>query len=235
MRTRTAAVLCAMTVSTANAGEKTKVAVPIHVTAGIGLPAETKSASPAGDLEAARVASCRQVEEVEKRLRAQHGKKKSAWPSEATAELAHVEAACRLASFDALYRRSFQKDIDGSAADLRETLADNDWSTVADTADTAAIVVRVVGRASRKFEGQMMGSTCLGLEITPGAASRPGTFGALVDGAATTAHTFTAEEPYWLLEACRHGMRWRAAANAGEAWLKSMADRYAQAGAAASR
>jgi hypothetical protein len=234
MRTRTAAALCAMSVATANAGEKTKVAVPIHVTAGVGLPAEAKPAA-GEDLEGARASACRQVDEVEKRLRAAHGKKKTAWPAEATAEHARADAACRLAGFDVFYRRSLQKDIDDSVADLRETLGDNDWSAVADASDRAVLVVRVLGRASRRFEGVAMSFTCLGLEIRPGAGAGPESFAALLDTDPPPAHVFTAEEPFWLVEACRHGMRWRAAANAGEAVLKSMAQRYASGSASASR
>jgi hypothetical protein len=204
--------------------------VSVYFVGGAGLP-EDDAARKAAErqLIAASESACR------------------AWSQSEEAQRAKAAVACEVATFDRYYRHSVQKEIDDSLSALRENLEDNDQTALAAAPEEAALVVKVIGRSRIKFKGSLAPYSCVGLEVSPGGKANAAAFVDLGEGIQPSSyfgpgsrqvaafHPYTAAEPYWLVDGCGQGLRWKMAANGGEVVLKRLAKNYATRTTTASR
>jgi hypothetical protein len=161
---------------------------------------------------------------LDESLRKQYGKKQEAWPPEKQEQWRAAHDAFYEAQTDWFYSIDLkQKDVDDSARELTEALADSKAVRIAPSAAEAHFVVKVVGRA--KVTNQDWGGNGVAAEIAfrvePGAGMDPA---ALARSGAEwntkekrwgktdtqSVHTFTAEAPYWLLISQKPGSAWMA-------------------------
>jgi predicted outer membrane protein len=214
--------------------------VAVHLTSGAGLPDDDAARKAAEkELAAKAEAVCKAWGETEASLRAKYGKKPESWPAEAQAERARAALPCDVASFDRFYRHSSQKEIDDARSELRENLEDNDATALVAAPEEAILLVKVVGRSRISFKGSAAPYSCVGLEVSPGGKANVAPFGDLGEGVqpssyfgvgsrqVATFHPYTPTEPYWLVDGCGQGLRWKMAANGGEIVLKRLAKNYA--------
>lgn len=92
--------------------------------------------------------------DLEKSLKAQHGKKRDAWPQDAQDSMFDAEEAVALAQADYAYRKVKSDGLADSAEDIRKAIAGEGLSgeknriQVVSSADEAQLIVEVNGRRS---------------------------------------------------------------------------------------
>lgn len=92
--------------------------------------------------------------DLEKSLKAQHGKKREAWPQDAQDTYADAEEAVVLAEADYAYRKVKVEGLTDSVEDIRKAIAGEGLSgeknqiRVVNTADEAQLIVEINGRRS---------------------------------------------------------------------------------------
>jgi hypothetical protein len=92
--------------------------------------------------------------DLEKSLKAQHGKKRDAWPQEAQDSMFDAEEAVALAQADYAYRKVKSEGLADSAEDIRKAILGEGLSgeknhiQVVSTAEEAQLIVEVNGRRS---------------------------------------------------------------------------------------
>lgn len=146
---------------------------------------------------------------LEDSLKKQFGKKKELWPAEKRAEFETLAAGASRARFEATYGLADPKEIEASAAGIRERLVDKKGVRAVGSAAEADLQVEVMGRYQAVFLSE---NTCfIGLRISPGGRLDPEriaqagiawkTHRHRMSGAlAESWHDFTAEGPFWLVE-----------------------------------
>jgi hypothetical protein len=158
----------------------------------------------------ARAASFdREKKALEDSLKKQFGKKKELWPAEKRAEFEKLAAGASRASFEATFGVADPKEIEASAAGIREKLADKKGVRAVGSAAEADLQVEVMGRYQAVFLSE---NTCfIGLRISPGARLDPARVAkaaiawkthrhGMSGAVATSWHDFTEEAPFWLVE-----------------------------------
>jgi hypothetical protein len=160
---------------------------------------------------------------LEESLKKQFGKKQEAWPADKQAEWRAAHDAFFEAQTEWFYTTDLkQKDVDDSARELTDALAEKKLVRIAASAEDADFVVKVIGRA--KVTNQDLGNGVaaeIALRVEPG--GRMDVAGLARSGAAwntkekfwsksdtQSVHTFTAEAPYWLLISQKPGSAWMA-------------------------
>ena len=92
--------------------------------------------------------------DLEKSLKAQHGKKREAWPQEAQDAYAEADEAVVLAEADYAYRKVKAEGLTDSAEDIRKSIAgtgltgEKNGIRLVSAADDAQLIVEVNGRRS---------------------------------------------------------------------------------------
>lgn len=103
--------------------------------------------------------------DLEKELRAKHGKKPEDWPADAMAAYADAEEAAALASADYWYRTVKPAGLSDSVEDIKRAVAGEGLAgqksgvTIVQTRDEAQLIIEVNGRRSGKsgLQGGMIG------------------------------------------------------------------------------
>lgn len=92
--------------------------------------------------------------DLEKALKAQHGKKREAWPADAQERYEEAEEAAALAQADYAYRKVKQEGLQDSAEDIRKSIVGDgmagkkEWIHLVSSREEADVVVEVNGRRS---------------------------------------------------------------------------------------
>lgn len=150
---------------------------------------------------------------LDESLRKQYGKKQETWPPEKQEVWRAAHDAFYEAQTDWFYSIDLkQKDVDDSARELTEALAEKKVVRIAASAEEADFVVKVVGRAkvtNQDFGGNGVAAEVV-LRVEPGARMDVASLAKSQAEWNTkekrwsrtdtqSVHTFTAEAPYWLL------------------------------------
>jgi hypothetical protein len=188
------------------------------------VPVKTLDKAAEAALRAKSDAARTTYRNLEESLKKQFGKKQEAWPADKQAEYRAAHDAFFEAQTEWFYSIDLkQKDVDDSARELSDALAEKKLVRIAASAEDADFVVKVIGRA--KVTNQDWGNNGVAAEIAlrvePGA--RMDVAGLARSGAAwntkekfwsktdtQSVHTFTAEAPYWLLISQKPGSAWMA-------------------------
>jgi hypothetical protein len=182
----------------------------LHLTAGVARPV-----TPVEDkeLEGKFRVSQTVVEELEKALKKQFGKKPEAWPEPQAEELRLARDASAQAQTDWFYSGIPQKDIDDTIRDLTEKIGEKPTLRLVASAAEADFEVLVIGRgkvirslgfggpeaaaevAMRVASGGRLDAAALakdgaGFRAKKSLLSRSGAF---------AIHDYSADGPYWLL------------------------------------
>ena len=92
--------------------------------------------------------------DLEKALKAQHGKKREAWPADAEDQMYAAEEAEALADADWAYRKVKQEGLNDTVEDIRKSIVGDgvagkkEFITLVNSADDAQLIVEVNGRRS---------------------------------------------------------------------------------------
>lgn len=134
--------------------------IAVYVTAATDVPkidpADRKTVRK--DLEVKARAAYDAMKAAEKEIKAQHGKKKEAWPKEKQEAFQELEDDRAEAEAALAYLDISPKGLSDSVQDIRESLAGKgtagvkEYAKVVDSPDLADIVVEVVGRRSAKSD-----------------------------------------------------------------------------------
>jgi hypothetical protein len=170
--------------------------------------------------------------DLEKALKAQHGKKQESWPAEARDRYDDAEEAVALAEADYAYRKVKQEGLVDTAEDIRKSIVGDgvagkkEWMRLVTSRDDAEVIVEVNGRRSGSSgaQGGLMAlrddQYWISVLVKPGPKLPAERFGAVprtyrfrrVGYQAWRLAVPRPESPVWRFEA--FGMqRWGAAAN----------------------
>jgi hypothetical protein len=216
MRLAVSTLALALASVTATAADQTAVFVT-------SVPVKALDKAAESALRAKSDAARTTYKDLEESLKKQFGKKQEAWPADKQAEYRAAHDAFFEAQTEWFYSIDLkQKDVDDSARELTEALAEKKLVRIAASTEDADFVVKVIGRA--KVTNQDLGNGVaaeIALRIEPGA--RMDAAGLAHSGAAwntkekfwsksdtQSVHTFTAEAPYWLLISQKPGSAWMA-------------------------
>lgn len=222
-----------------------QVPIAVHVTAATEVPkiepANRKTVRK--ELEAKARATYDARKAAEKEIKAQHGKKKDAWPPEKQAAFQELEDDQAEAEAALAYLDISPQGLSDSAQDIRESLAGKGTAGVKEYAkyvnapELADIVVEVVGRRSSKSDYTLPRDDqyYVAFKITGGPnfdATRLGKVPPKYTGGgfgrrSVKIHTWSADEPYITLEAFEK-MRWANVGNVASAVINTfLKDNYA--------
>jgi hypothetical protein len=219
--------------------------IAVHVTAMTDVPKIEPGDRKAvrKELEAKWRAAHDTRKAAEKELKAQHGKKKDAWPPETQAVYLELEDDEAEAEAALAYLDVNPKGLSDSAQDIRESLAGKgmagakEYAKYVNDAELADIIVEVVGRRSTKSDPTLLRDNqyYVAFKIKGGPnfdASRLGKVPPKYTGGgfgrrSVKIHTWSAEEPYITLEAFEM-MRWASVGNTASAIINTfLKDNYA--------
>lgn len=183
--------------------------------------------------------------DLEKALKAQHGKKREAWPQEAEERYAEAEEASAVAQADYAYRKVKQEGLRDSVEDIRKSVVGEgmagkkEWIRLVPSAADAELIVEVDGRRSA-YSGTTGGLMALRddqfwirLLVKPGPKLASERFAAVprtyrfrrVSHLAWRLALPGPESPAWRFEAFGH-QRWGSAANTASALIEDFIGKH---------
>jgi hypothetical protein len=225
--------LTAAAATTLSAGDVKQV-VRVHVTGGPPIESGVAGAewgSLNKQLEQASDAAEEAAKQLEKELKAQHGKNRAQWPPERLAEMEKAEAASGDAKTKALYPAVRQEDIDGTLWDMTKELDKKERLVLVSNPDEADLIVRILGRRSPRA----LKLAAL-LEIAPGPrldkaalASQKISWPWLSSGArgvpsVNVLRAYRPDQPFWRVEVSGDGAAKKFAGHWGAVWLDKFAE-----------